>query len=87
MENNRQVLINLHNSGGTPSADKLYYGEIAICHNENQSAIYTKVSESGIAKFVDETQIVNSINLANYTQENDEILVSGDFVPYIKSED
>lgn len=52
-ELNRQVLINLHNSAGTPTAAQLEYGEIAVVHSDVTTAtIYTKVSDDTVAKFI-----------------------------------
>ena len=52
-ELNRQVLINLHNNAGTPTAAQLEYGEIAVVHSDVTTAtIYTKVGDDTVAKFI-----------------------------------
>ena len=68
-EEARKVLINIHSSENrAPSGSVLNYGEIAVSHSSKQNAaLYTKISDEEVAKFISEDE-VNS-RISGYTDE------------------
>ena len=67
MANNRKVVINVHSSDNrAPSGSTLNYGEIAVSHSTKENAaLYTKISDNEVAKFISE-DAVNS-RISGYT--------------------
>ena len=60
---NRQVLINLHSSANTATADMLNLGEIAIKHNNVTGAtIFTKTSDGKVAEFITKVAVEGLVN-------------------------
>ena len=64
MANNRKVVINVHSSDNrAPSGSTLNYGEIAVSHSSKENAaLYTKISDNEVAKFISEDAINSRIS-------------------------
>ena len=64
MANNRKVVINVHSSENrAPSGSTLNYGEIAVSHSSKENAaLYTKISDNDVAKFISEDAINSRIS-------------------------
>ena len=64
MANNRKVVINVHSSQNkAPTGDILNYGEIAVNHSSKENAaLYTKISDNEVAKFISEDAINSRIS-------------------------
>ena len=64
MANNRKVVINVHSSENrAPSGSTLNYGEIAVSHSSKENAaLYTKISDNEVAKFISEDAINSRIS-------------------------
>ena len=64
MANNRKVVINVHSSDNrAPSGSTLNYGEIAVSHSSKENAaLYTKISDNDVAKFISEDAINSRIS-------------------------
>lgn len=64
MADERKVLINIHSSENrAPSGSVLNYGEIAVSHNTKENAaLYTKISDEVVAKFISEDAIDGKIS-------------------------
>ena len=64
MANNRKVVINVHSSDNrAPDAVILNYGEIAVSHSSKENAaLYTKISDNDVAKFISEDAINSRIS-------------------------
>ena len=64
MANNRKVVINVHSSENrAPSGSTLNYGEIAVSHSSKENAaLYTKISDDVVAKFISEDAINSRIS-------------------------
>ena len=64
MANNRKVVINVHSSENrAPSGSALNYGEIAVSHSSKENAaLYTKISDNDVAKFISEDAINSRIS-------------------------
>lgn len=63
-EEARKVLINIHSSENrAPSGSVLNYGEIAVSHSSKQNAaLYTKISDEEVAKFISEDEVNSRIS-------------------------
>ena len=64
MVNNRKAVINVHSSDNrAPSGSTLNYGEIAVSHSSKENAaLYTKISDNDVAKFISEDAINSRIS-------------------------
>ncbi len=64
MTNNRKAVINVHSSDNrAPSGSTLNYGEIAVSHSSKENAaLYTKISDNDVAKFISEDAINSRIS-------------------------
>ena len=73
MANNRKVVINVHSSENrAPSGSTLNYGEIAVSHSSKENAaLYTKISDNDVAKFISEDAINGRISGYTDSKFND----------------
>ena len=73
MANNRKVVINVHSSDNrAPSGSALNYGEIAVSHSSKKdAALYTKISDNDVAKFISEDAINSRISGYTDSKFND----------------
>ena len=73
MANNRKVVINVHSSENkAPTGDILNYGEIAVSHSSKENAaLYTKISDDVVAKFISEDAINGRISGYTDSKFND----------------
>ena len=73
MANNRKVVINVHSSENkAPDAGILNYGEIAVSHSSKENAaLYTKISDNDVAKFISEDAINSRISGYTDSKFND----------------
>ena len=73
MANNRKVVINVHSSENrAPSGSTLNYGEIAVSHSSKENAaLYTKISDKDVAKFISEDAINGRISGYTDSKFND----------------
>lgn len=73
MANNRKVVINVHSSENkAPDAGILNYGEIAVSHSSKENAaLYTKISDNEVAKFISEDAINGRISGYTDSKFND----------------
>ena len=69
----RQKLVHIHTGDNrAPSASVLNYGEIAVQHNSDLAALYTKISENEVAQFIDkkETEKLIRTIISGATQDD-----------------
>ena len=64
--NSRQILIHLHSEDNrAPSGSILTHGEIAVSHNNlKDAALYTKIDDDNVAKFISEIEVDTRISAA-----------------------
>lgn len=64
--NSRQILIHLHSEDNrAPSGSILTHGEIAVSHNNlKDAALYTKIDDENVAKFISEIEVDTRISAA-----------------------